>query len=889
MQLIENIIAIIVVLSITYLYRKKQQRQQQRDDRSTLNKQTNNENEPIEMIQAKQEFIDRYSNSYGYDNTIDTIRNEQFSQLNGTVPTDHLGDCVYLDHTASTLYSKTQLQRVMEELQKSMFSNPHSQNPIGLNTTEQIELARGRILKYFNAPYKQYSVIFTSGCTDGLKKVGEYFPWKSSSTFYYSLDSHNSLVGIREYASEKGSSFQAIPSSYFKKSGNSDNIISAIKNGQEKNNQQPNTFDLLAFPAQCNHNGSKYNLDLILKVKKQLKNVKILLDIASFVGTSTFDLTEYPVDFASLSFYKLFGYPTGLGALIVRNDCFDILEKVYFSGGTVNASLASERFHAFRENNSQKFEDGTVDYLGIVSLKHGFDILENLGMDNISKHTFSLIQYAKEQMSEMVHASGIPLVTIYTDNHYQSSLEQGGIINFNISGPSGQLLGFNEVEKLASLRNIFIRTGCFCNPGACHGYLGLSKKDIINHLDSGHVCWDDKDIIDGKLTGSLRVSVGYMSNFNDIYVCLKKYKRKYKKFLKFLKDTFLNNDYTLLKPINQSNVSDVMILSEINLYPVKSFGPCKVDSWEIGPSGLLFDREWTLVDQNGVYINQKKLPILSLITTRIDLQTRMLVLEAPEMSTLEIPLDYYPVSSMDLVQVCGDSISGLLYGKEDFDKLGINISEWMYKFTCKSCHLVRKSPDSHRISRLAFLSNQQQQQSNNSNSSSSSNQQQQQSQPQTCKTSNNKNEEISFSNESPFLLISQVSVDDLRERVVERNKETSSRSDWAWITNESFRANFVVTGGKPYQESNLTDFKIGSLSFRSIGHCNRCKMICINQAIGVEEREPLATLATYRRSQGKIVFGQHLQFLNGDDEKQNDKIIVSINSIITTSTIVNSE
>ncbi len=60
-----------------------------------------------------------------------------------------------------------------------------------------------------------------------------------------------------------------------------------------------------------------------------------------------------------------------------------------------------------------------------------------------------------------------------------------------------------EVEKLAGLSGIMLRSGCFCNPGACAGHLGLTNDDVIAHYHAGHVCWDDQDIIDGRPTGAL--------------------------------------------------------------------------------------------------------------------------------------------------------------------------------------------------------------------------------------------------------------------------------------------------------------------------------------------------------------------------------------------------
>nr|KYP43737.1 Molybdenum cofactor sulfurase [Cajanus cajan] len=94
----------------------------------------------------------------------------------------------------------------------------------------------------------------------------------------------------------------------------------------------------------------------------------------------------------------------------------------------------------------------------------------------------------------------------------------GSVISFNLKRPDGSWYGYREVEKLASLSGIQLRTGCFCNPGACAKYLGLSHVDLISNTEAGHICWDDHDIINGKPVGAVRVSFGYMSTYEDAKV-----------------------------------------------------------------------------------------------------------------------------------------------------------------------------------------------------------------------------------------------------------------------------------------------------------------------------------------------------------------------------------
>jgi len=83
--------------------------------------------------------------------------------------------------------------------------------------------------------------------------------------------------------------------------------------------------------------------------------------------------------------------------------------------------------------------------------------------------------------------------------------------------------------------------GCFCNPGACAHYLGLSSQDLLAHHAAGHVCWDDQDIMDGRPTGAVRASFGYMSSYEDVAV-----------LLSFLERYFVNDSGSMVSTVDSS-------------------------------------------------------------------------------------------------------------------------------------------------------------------------------------------------------------------------------------------------------------------------------------------------------------------------------------------------
>lgn len=114
---------------------------------------------------------------------------------------------------------------------------------------------------------------------------------------------------------------------------------------------------LFCYPAQSNFSGTRYPLSWIGEVKSgRMCPVSVpgkwfvLLDAASHVSTSPLDLSVHQADFVPLSFYKIFGFPTGLGALLVNNRTAPLLRKTYFGGGTAAAYLAGEDFYVPRQS-----------------------------------------------------------------------------------------------------------------------------------------------------------------------------------------------------------------------------------------------------------------------------------------------------------------------------------------------------------------------------------------------------------------------------------------------------------------------------------------------------------------------------------------------------------
>ena len=244
----------------------------------------------------------------------------------------------------------------------------------------------------------------------------------------------------------------------------------------------------------------------------------VLLDAAAFVATNRLDLSQVKPDFVSVSFYKMFGYPTGVGCLLVRTRLLSMLRRPWFAGGTVNFATVQARAHILSPREAG-FEDGTLNYLGIPAVTVGLRHLTSIGIETIGTRVRCLTEWLLQRLLTLQHSNGRLMARLYGPATTDS---RGGTVAMNFYDPEGHLLDYRRVEELAGLQKISLRTGCFCNPGPGETADGLTEEDIRAALEA------DEDMNlrrflqfithrSGKSAGAIRVSLGLASNFADVY------------------------------------------------------------------------------------------------------------------------------------------------------------------------------------------------------------------------------------------------------------------------------------------------------------------------------------------------------------------------------------
>jgi selenocysteine lyase/cysteine desulfurase len=459
--------------------------------------------ESPETVEAAYDaFLQAYP-AYGATGQLDTLRASEYARLDQQRQ-------VYLDYTGGGVYAEAQLRAHLGLLSGGVFGNPHSQNLTSLAMTEQVEQTRAEVLRYFQASPQEYVVIFTANATGALKLIGEAYPFAAGDHYLLTFDNHNSVNGIREYARAKGATVTYLPVTPPDLRADPAELSACLARARAS---AAGAHHLFAYPAQSNFSGVQHPLEWIAQA--QALGWDVLLDAAAFVPANQLDLQQWRPDFVSLSFYKMFGYPTGVGALIARKSALAKLRRPWYSGGTITFSSVVGFGH-YLTPGSARFEDGTLNYLSIPAVAIGLNWLAAIGIEVIHTRVTCLTGWLLERLTALRHSSGAPVVCLYGPPTIQ---RRGGTIQLNFFDPAGRLFDSYAVEQLANARRISLRAGCHCNPGAREQALGFTQAELAP-------CFEDADrlsyeqflhVIDGKTTGALRASLGLATTFADAY------------------------------------------------------------------------------------------------------------------------------------------------------------------------------------------------------------------------------------------------------------------------------------------------------------------------------------------------------------------------------------
>lgn len=733
---------------------------------------------------------------------LEKIRAEEYPQLS---------DVCYLDHAGTTLYAASLIRSHAEDLIANLYGNPHTISPSSIATSARIAATRGLVLQdLFLDNTGSYDLVFTSGSTASIRLVGELIrgAHRDKWHYQYALDSHTSIIGLRNHASS-WSSFTV--------------------GTQSTSGVMPT---LIAWSGRSNATGHfTSQFEYIATTETQYT----LFDASALVSTGPLKLLPESPDFICLSFYKMFGYPTGLGGLLIKKSAKvdDLVKQLrVFSGGTVDAVSATTSFYVSKKAGRQYhlvLEAGTLPFHAIIALSSAITSHARLfgSFERIRTHIAFLASYAKQRMTRLLHFNGNSLVKLL-------DFEDGSpIMAMHLQQSDGSIIGYADVQTAASILGIHLRVGTVCNPSVTESYCNITSEELQSHHAKGHVCSGPRDVIHGGPTGIIRISFGAMTTAKDIDIW----------------ENFLIKFFLELRPKKQVHDiaikrSTTTIITKLAIYPVKSCAAYLVPhniSWNVSEAGLQFDRKWAILslDDHSI-LSQKKHAKLALVRPVIDLERDKLILSLAG-TTFEVDL---MSRSSDLRQISDTRICGEVTQVSAYKSEAISVA--LSQFLGVRCTLsVMGTGQNIRIVKDASRS---------------------WSSLPTRKPGSKLS--ILFSNESPFLGIHTASV-----------RELSLHNNMIPIDADVFRSNFEFSDlgaeQQPFGEDNWRALTIGDCSFEVLGKCRRCHMICINQHTGVTTKEPWQALSAARCAKGKLWFGIHLALLGGARIRVGDKVAIT--------------
>jgi selenocysteine lyase/cysteine desulfurase len=467
-------------------------------------------------------FLSAYP-TYAATGGLDELRAREYGYL------DARGH-VYLDYTGAGLPSCAQLAAHADRLREGCFGNPHSENPTSSAATVLVDRTRAAILSYFNASPEEYAVIFTPNATGACRLVAEAYPFDADGRLVLTTDNHNSVNGIREYARTRGAATGYVPPDSPGLRVSTDAVRRALGTG----NTGSAGRGLFAYPAQSNFTGVRHPLSWVPLA--QAYGYHVLLDAAAYVPSNRLDLGAVHPDFVPISWYKVFGYPTGVGCLIARWEALARLRRPWFSGGTIKVVSALGGWHV-PAGDETAFEDGTLNFHAIPDVAVGLAWIEGIGIKVIHERVACLTGWLLERLGGLRHRNGAPLVRVYGP---LDAGRRGGTVALNLLDADGEIIDERAVARDAAAWNISLRTGCFCNPGAGEGAFAIDDDLLAGTTSRSDMTIDDYLPVLGLPTGgAVRVSLGLVSNLSDV-----------ERFIRFVVETSRDRapDYAALTP-----------------------------------------------------------------------------------------------------------------------------------------------------------------------------------------------------------------------------------------------------------------------------------------------------------------------------------------------------
>ncbi len=367
---------------------------------------------------------------------------------------------IYFDSAASA-QKPVQVFNVEERLHKEYYGNIHrAAHFMADKATNDFEETRDKIKEFIGAGSRK-EIIFTKGTTESINLIassfGEKFINKDDEIIVSEMEHHSNIVPWQMMAERKGAKIVKLPF-------DDDGILEVEKLSKLISERTK----IIAIAHVSNVLGTINPIEEIIEIAHK-SSIPVLVDGAQAIQHFKIDVSKLDVDFYAFSAHKIYG-PNGVGVLYGKEKWLN--EMPPYQGGGEMISEVSFDGTTYNEL-PYKFEAGTPNIIGVISLGAAIDLVKEIGLRNIAEWENELMKYATSKLKE------IPGLKIYGESPQKSS-----VISFNIEGIHSYDLGM-----LLDRSGVAVRTGHLC------------ADTVIEHY---------------KVTGIVRISFGMYNTKEEV-------------------------------------------------------------------------------------------------------------------------------------------------------------------------------------------------------------------------------------------------------------------------------------------------------------------------------------------------------------------------------------
>lgn len=351
---------------------------------------------------------------------------------------------IYFDNAATTYPKpKSEKSKLLEAFENFSFNSGRGGYKESVKTASAIYETRQKCADFFNCKTPE-KIVFTSGCTESLNTAIKGFA-KENGHIIISCFEHNSVSRpVKKLCTEKN--MHVSIAEYNK------DTEETLKNF--KSQIRSNTCLIVCTHA-SNAFGTVMPIYEIAKIAKE-NNIPFVADCAQTAGTLDVKINDNISAVCAPCHKGLYG-TMGSGIMILGNDIPDTLTE----GGTGSSSANLN----MPQQLPDKFESGTMNNLGIITLGSGLDFINSKGKENIYKYEIELCQMLHEELKKNSNA------ILYCEK--PTKYKTAPIVSFNFKDYSSE-----KTAQLLADKNISVRGGLHCAPLA-HRFYGTDTRGTV--------------------------------------------------------------------------------------------------------------------------------------------------------------------------------------------------------------------------------------------------------------------------------------------------------------------------------------------------------------------------------------------------------------------------